>query len=148
MGFWVNYLTVGDSDGIIRYPRTVDRSAATAEFLGLGGAALRKLNPTQIIAIGFPVIMLVGTILLMLPISSAEHVMTSPLVAAFTSVSATCVTGLVVVDTGTYFSTFGHVVILLLIQIGALGFMSFAVILSMLIRRRVTPRERMLIAQS
>ena len=109
---------------------------------------MRKLNPTQIIAIGFPVIMLVGTILLMLPISSAEHVMTSPLVAAFTSVSATCVTGLVVVDTGTYFSTFGHVVILLLIQIGALGFMSFAVILSMLIRRRVTPRERMLIAQS
>lgn len=109
---------------------------------------MRKLSPTQILALGFPLIMLVGALLLMLPIASAAGTWTSPLTAAFTSVSATCVTGLVVVDTGIYWSTFGHVVILLMVQIGGLGFMTIAVMLSMLIHRRVTPRERMLIAQS
>lgn len=109
---------------------------------------MRKLSPTQILALGFPLIMLVGALFLMLPLSSAEGTFTSPLTAAFTSVSATCVTGLIVVDTGTYWSTFGQTVILLLVQIGGLGFMTIAVMLSMLVRRRVTPRERMLIAQS
>lgn len=109
---------------------------------------MRKLSPTQILALGFPLIMLVGALLLMLPVASAAGTWTSPLTAAFTSVSATCVTGLVVVDTGTYWSTIGHVVILLMVQIGGLGFMTIAVMLSMLIHRRVTPRERMLIAQS
>lgn len=109
---------------------------------------MRKLTPTQVLALGFPLIMLIGALLLMLPVSSAAGESTSFLTAAFTSVSATCVTGLVVVDTGTYWSTFGHFVILLLVQVGGLGFMSIAVMLSMLIRRRVTPRERMLIAQS
>lgn len=109
---------------------------------------MRKLSPTQVLAFGFPMIMLIGALLLMLPISSASGEVTPPLAAAFTSVSATCVTGLVVVDTGTYWSTFGHVVMLLLVQIGGLGFMTIAVMLSMLVRRRVTPRERMLIAQS
>lgn len=109
---------------------------------------MRKLTPTQVLALGFPLIMLLGTLLLMLPAATASGEAASPLTAAFTSVSATCVTGLVVVDTGTYWSTFGQVVILLLVQIGGLGFMSIAVMLSMLIRRRVTPRERMLIAQS
>lgn len=109
---------------------------------------MRKLSPTQILALGFPLIMLVGTLLLMLPAASAAGTWTPPLSAAFTSVSATCVTGLIVVDTGTYWSTFGHIVILAMVQIGGLGFMTIAVMLSMLIRRRVTPRERMLIAQS
>ncbi len=109
---------------------------------------MRKLSPTQILALGFPLIMLIGTVLLMLPIASADGTSAPPLTAAFTSVSATCVTGLIVEDTGTYWSSFGHVVILFLVQIGGLGFMTFAVMLSMLIRRRVTPRERMLIAQS
>ncbi len=109
---------------------------------------MRKLTPTQVLALGFPLIMLIGTLLLMLPVSSAAGEWTPPLTAAFTSVSATCVTGLVVVDTGLYWSSFGQVVILVLVQIGGLGFMSIAVMLSMLIRRRITPRERMLIAQS
>lgn len=109
---------------------------------------MRKLTPTQVLALGFPLIMLIGMLLLMLPVSSAAGEWTSPLTALFTSVSATCVTGLVVVDTGTYWSLFGQIVILILVQIGGLGFMSIAVVLSMLIRRRITPRERMLIAQS
>lgn len=109
---------------------------------------MRKLSPTQVLALGFPVIMLIGTLLLMLPIATVDGRPASPLTAAFTSVSATCVTGLVVVDTGTYWSTFGQTVVLMLVQIGGLGFMTFAVLLSMLIRRRVTPRERILIAQS
>ena len=109
---------------------------------------MRKLTPTQVLALGFPLIMLVGTLLLMLPIASVSGELTAPLTAAFTSVSATCVTGLVVVDTGTYWSTFGQTVILVLVQIGGLGFMSIAVMLSMLVRRHITPRERILIAQS
>ena len=109
---------------------------------------MRKLTPTQVLALGFPLIMLIGALLLMLPAASAAGEGTPFLTAAFTSVSATCITGLVAVDTGTYWSTFGHVIILLLVQVGGLGFMSIAVMLSMLIRRRVTPRERMLIAQS
>ena len=105
-------------------------------------------NMTSVMAVGFAVIILVGTILLMLPISSQENKFTDPLTAAFTAVSATCVTGLVVVDTGTYWSLFGQIVIIVLIQVGGLGFMTMAVLLSRIIRRRVTPKERMLVAMS
>lgn len=108
----------------------------------------KHLNMTQIIVIGFIVVIAVGTLLLMLPISSADGRSTTPLSALFTVVSASCVTGLTVVDTATHWSTFGHVVILLLIQIGGLGFMTMAVLLSLLIKRAVTPKERMLVAMS
>lgn len=66
----------------------------------------------------------------------------------FTSLSATCVTGLVIEDTGTYWSVFGQVVILLMVQIGGIGFMSVTVLLSMIIKRSITPRERHIISQS
>ena len=102
----------------------------------------------SVIALGFAALIAVGTLLLMLPISSKSGELTDPLTAAFTAVSATCVTGLVVVDTASYWSLFGQIVIIVMIQIGGLGFMTMAVLLSRLIRRRITPKERMLVAMS
>lgn len=99
-------------------------------------------------ALGFLAIITVGALLLMLPISSASGEFTSPLTAAFTAVSATCVTGLVVVESGLYWSVFGKCLIILLIQIGGLGFMTMAVLLSVIIRRRLSPRDRVLVAAS
>ena len=107
-----------------------------------------QFTSTRVLALGFLIIILVGAVLLMLPISSANGEFTSPVDAAFTSVSASCVTGLITLDTATHWSTFGHTVIILLIQIGGLGFMTMAVLLSLLIKRSITPKERMLIAAS
>ena len=75
----------------------------------------------QVIIISFFCLILVGTLLLMLPISSRQRCVTSFPDAMFTAVSATCVTGLVVKDTATYWSLFGQAVILMLIQIGGMG---------------------------
>lgn len=105
-------------------------------------------NMTLVIAVGFLILITVGAILLMLPISSQSGSFTDPLNAFFTAVSASCVTGLVTVDTGTYWSLFGQIVIIVMIQIGGLGFMTMAVLLSRIIGRRVTPKERMLVAMS
>ena len=108
----------------------------------------KPLGTATVMALGFLSIILLGTILLMLPISSAEGKLTSPLTALFTAVSATCVTGLVVVETGLYWSLFGKIVIITLIQIGGLGFMTMAVLLSIIVRRRLSPRDRVLVAAS
>ncbi len=102
----------------------------------------RKPAPLRALAFGFAIIILVGTVLLMLPVASVERVWTPPLTALFTATSATCVTGLVVVDTATYFSLFGQIVILLLIQIGGLGIMTIIGWVLMLFRRRINLRER------
>ena len=108
----------------------------------------KPLGTATVMALGFLAIILLGTLLLMLPISSAEGKLTSPLTALFTAVSATCVTGLVVVETGLYWSLFGKIVIITLIQIGGLGFMTMAVLLSIIVRRRLSPRDRVLVAAS
>ncbi len=108
----------------------------------------RRLSATQVILIGFILLILIGTLLLTLPISSADGTFTSPRSSMFTAVSATCVTGLVVEDTGTHWSLFGQIVIICMIQVGGLGFMTMAVMMSLFIKRQITPRERMLVAQS
>lgn len=108
----------------------------------------RHLSPTQIILFGFIALILVGTLLLSLPIASADGSFTSLKNAMFTATSATCVTGLTVEDTGTHWSLFGQLVIICLIQIGGLGFMTMAVMMSIFIKRHITPRERLLAAQS
>lgn len=82
------------------------------------------LNPAQLFIISFIVIILLGSLLLQLP--NATHHGISFLDALFTSTSAVCVTGLIVVDTGSYFTEFGQVIILFLIQIGGLGILTFA----------------------
>lgn len=84
----------------------------------------RRLSPPQIIALGFLAVIFIGGILLSLPVSSASGEGLPFEDALFTATSAVCVTGLVVYDTGAAFSVFGQIVIMLLIQIGGLGFMT------------------------
>ncbi|MDD5095771.1 MAG: TrkH family potassium uptake protein [Dehalococcoidia bacterium] len=105
------------------------------------------ISPMSLIY-GFAAIIAVGTILLCLPISSRSGHFTSLLDALFTSTSATCVTGLVVVDTGTHWNSFGQGVILALIQIGGLGFMTSATLFLIALGRRIGLQERLLIAES
>ncbi|OPJ55182.1 TrkH family potassium uptake protein [Alkalithermobacter paradoxus] len=107
-----------------------------------------RYTPSQIIVVGFAAVILLGAILLNLPIASKSGESIGFINALFTSTSAVCVTGLVVVDTGTYWSTFGKVIILMLIQVGGLGFMSMATLFSMLIGKRISLRERLIIQES
>jgi trk system potassium uptake protein len=91
---------------------------------------------------------MVGTLLLSLPLSLASGEWGSFLTALFTSTSAVCVTGLVVVDTGTYFSGFGQAVVMVLIQLGGLGYMSATTLLLLLIGRRLGLKDRLAIQQA
>ncbi len=97
---------------------------------------------------GFAGMIAAGTILLMFPISSNSGEWTSPVNCLFTATSAVCVTGLVVVDTLDHWNYFGQFVILLLIQLGGLGFMTSATILLMAAGRRIGLRDRILIGES
>ena len=90
-------------------------------------------HPTRIVPMGFLAAIAVGTVLLMLPVSSAHGGSTGLTDAAFTAISATCITGLTVVDTATYWSPFGLVMILLMIQLGGLGIMTAATLLILLV---------------
>ncbi|MEQ3338875.1 TrkH family potassium uptake protein [Clostridium butyricum] len=111
---------------------------------------LKKPNFTysQISAISFMSIILVGALLLNLPISSRSGEATPFIDALFTSASATCVTGLVVYDTYTHFSLFGQIVILSLIQIGGLGFMIIATLFSLMLKRKIGLKERGMLQES
>jgi len=99
-------------------------------------------HPAQATALAFAVAILVGAVLLALPVSRSGEGSAPFLTALFTSTSAVCVTGLVTVDTGTYWSTFGEVVILALIQIGGFGIMTLASLLGLLVARRMGLRSR------
>lgn len=107
-----------------------------------------RLTRTQWIAVGFFIIILCGTSLLMLPVSSRETSWTDPLSALFTATSATCVTGLAVVDTYQHWSLFGQLVILLMIQIGGLGFVIIGVTILLLMGRRIGLADRGLLKDS
>ena len=108
----------------------------------------RRMRPPQIVALVFLALVLTGgaqfCVCRYAP-KPAEP--TSFLTALFTATSATCVTGLIQVDTGTYWSTFGQVVIILLIQLGGLGFMTVSTIFFLALRRRIGLRQRMVLAQ-
>ena len=104
-----------------------------------------KLSNVQIIALGFFIMILLGTGLLMLPISSVSPASFGD--ALFTATSASCVTGLVQQDTGTYWTTFGQLVIITLIQIGGLGFMTIATLFLLLLRRRMGLRQREVVVE-
>lgn len=104
-----------------------------------------KLRPEQIIVVGFALLILAGAGLLCLPISTYEGKSVSFLNALFTSTSAVCVTGLVVVDTATQFTLFGQLVILALIQMGGLGVMTVMSTAFILLGKRITLSERLLI---
>lgn len=102
----------------------------------------RHLTSFQIMILGFAGVILLGALVLMLPIATVQRVWTPFHEALFTSTSAVCVTGLVVQDTGSYWSAFGQTVILLLIQIGGLGVITGAVTFLMLAGRNITLKER------
>ncbi|WP_296078805.1 potassium transporter TrkG [uncultured Eubacterium sp.] len=102
----------------------------------------KRLSTFQVILLGFAGVILLGALLLMMPISSAERVVTPFNEALFTSTSAVCVTGLIVKDTGSYWSAFGQAVIITLIQIGGLGVVTIAASFSMLAGRRISLMQR------
>lgn len=110
----------------------------------------KKWRPTytQIIVFGYFIIILVGAALLTLPISSKSGNWTNYFDSLFTSTSATCVTGLILFDTYTHWSIFGQIILLILIQIGGLGFMTMITTVSVFTGRRVSLHERKLLMQS
>lgn len=108
----------------------------------------KRLPQIRVIIIGYLVLILLGTALLMLPFATKSGEGASALTAVFTATSASCVTGLVLQDTATYWSLFGQLVILTLIQIGGLGFMTFAIVLLGAFNRRASLRERTVMAES
>jgi trk system potassium uptake protein len=110
--------------------------------------ASSPFSSTLLLVSGFAVLIILGTVLLMLPVSSSSGQFTSPLTALFTATSAVCVTGLTVVETGAYWSTFGQVVLLVLIQIGGLGFITGATVLLMAFTGRFGLRERLVVTES
>ena len=109
----------------------------------------RSPSPAPTLLFAFAVLIVVGTALLMLPIASADGTATPFIDALFTATSAACVTGLVVLDTGTYWSPFGQVVILLLIQAGGFGIMAGSTLfLALVVGRRTTLRDRVIVQES
>ncbi len=115
-----------------------DRWMETMTFKG----RVLKLHPSILVLISFLLAILVGAVLLKLPVST-ETGFISWVDALFTAASAVCVTGLVVVDTGSYFTQFGQTVILVLIQIGGLGVMTISVMLFRWLGRSISIRHRM-----
>ncbi|HAN09282.1 MAG TPA: Trk family potassium uptake protein [Clostridiales bacterium] len=107
-----------------------------------------QYSPTQTLVLGFLAIIFLGASLLSLPIAASSGIGTKFLDALFTSTSAVCVTGLVVVNTLEHWSIFGQLVILVLIQIGALGFMTFLALIFILIGRKTTLRERLVMKEA
>ncbi|TES91119.1 MAG: Trk family potassium uptake protein [Candidatus Cloacimonadota bacterium] len=99
-------------------------------------------KPTRLLAMSFITIIFIGTILLTFPVSSENHQRTGVIDALFTATSATCVTGLIVKDTPKYWSTFGEIVILLLIQAGGLGIMTFSISIALVFGAKLGLREK------
>ncbi len=108
----------------------------------------KKLSSFQIIIIGFLAVILLGTFLLMLPVSSKARCWTSFEDAFFTATSAVCVTGLIVKDTAAYWSLFGQIVILIFIQIGGLGVISVTAFIAVISGRRISLFQRSMLQES
>lgn len=108
----------------------------------------KKLSHAQYIALGFALIIVLGSFLLSLPISSSSGEWTNPLTSLFTATSCTCVTGLVAVDTYTHWSLFGQLVILFLIQIGGLGFITIGVFFTIITNKKISFNTRSRLMES
>ena len=111
-----------------------------------GGTGFRHAE--SILALGFLAVILLGAGLLALPVAAKNGQSIGFFDSLFTSTSAVCVTGLVAVDTGTTFSPFGQIVLMVLIQVGGLGFMVFATMIMVVLGRRISIKGRMLIRES
>lgn len=108
----------------------------------------RGLSTTRIIALGFAAAILVGAFILMLPVSAADGTWTNPIDALFTATTSICVTGLVTVTTAAHWSLFGQIVILILAQLGGLGVITAAMCVLILVGKRITLKDRMLIQET
>lgn len=118
------------------------------KFIDLLDITHWKLTPYQILVLGFAGLILSGALLLMLPIAAADGTGLSFIDALFTATSAVCVTGLIVVDTGTYFSLFGQLVIISLIQAGGLGIMAMSTLMAMLIGKKINLKQRLVMQEA
>jgi len=107
-----------------------------------------QVSPAKMIALSFLAVILTGTVLLMLPSSSASGVSAGLLNAIFTATSATCVTGLVLVDTANYWSLTGQIIILSLIQIGGLGLVTITTFFFTILRKKMTLRTMALVQET
>lgn len=107
----------------------------------------RKLSPQAILVLGFSSAILIGAVLLSLPFASSGNSLRF-VDSLFTAASATCVTGLIVVDTGSFFSIYGQIIILVLIQIGGLGIMSFSILFLFYLRGRLGIGSREIIEET
>ena len=115
--------------------------------IDLGFKPLKRMAPEKILALSFAAFILIQTLVLMIPQATTKGSI-GFIDALFTITSATCVTGLTVVDTGTYFSSFGQVIILLSIQLGGIGIMTFSTFLLYIFGRRLTTRDASLLSTS
>ncbi|HHY82397.1 MAG TPA: Trk family potassium uptake protein [Clostridiales bacterium] len=106
------------------------------------------MSPARVLALSFLLTIILGTALLLLPAASVQGQSMGFMDALFTATSAVCVTGLVVVDTGTQLSLLGQLVILFLVQTGGLGIMTMSTLVFMLLGKRITLRERLLIMEA
>jgi trk system potassium uptake protein len=106
------------------------------------------VNPARTICLGFVAVIIFGAFLLMLPISSSSGTWSNPITSLFTSTSAVCVTGLSVVDVGKFYSLWGQIFLMLLFQIGGLGYMTATSILLILIGRKFSLRDKITLQQS
>lgn len=106
-----------------------------------------KINPPRVLAYGFASLIILGTLLLNLPIASKTGESVGLIDAFFTASSAVCVTGLVVVNTQEFWSTFGHVVIIALIQMGGLGFMTITTVGALILGKKLTFKDRLIIKE-
>lgn len=113
-----------------------------------GGKRTRPLSTFQILSLGLLSVIMLGTLLLLIPAATAPGQETDFLTALFTATSAACVTGLVVVDTGTHWSIWGQAIVLFLIQVGGLGFMTVFSLFAIMLGRTIGFRERLVIQQS
>lgn len=132
---WLLNILIGDSDVAKKICWNFNK------FVG-------QRSPAEMLIYGFALVILLGAILLSLPIAAESGKSGGFINALFTSTSAVCVTGLVVVDTGTFWSVFGKIVIICLIQIGGLGFMSLTTMFFVLAGKRITIKDRLLIQSS
>ena len=107
-----------------------------------------RLTYVRIIALGYLLVIITGTLLLLLPGATRPGCETDLLTALFTATTSTCVTGLVVVDTGTHWTALGHCIILGMIQVGGLGFMTMGMLLAMFLKKRISLRTRGLLQES
>lgn len=109
---------------------------------------IRKMSVPHFLSLGYIITIIVGAILLMLPIASKENTATDFIDALFTSTSATCVTGLIPFSTYGHWTIFGQLVILVLIQIGGLGFMTIITLIFMILRKNIGLYSRTILMQS